>query len=545
MSNFRRRVTIRDIAEKAGVSEATVSLALSGKGRISDKTRQLVWDVARTLDYRPNAAARSLALKRHHEVGYVETGSGPIVLSEDWSFVDIDELLGLAEAELAQRKHEGYKIDTIEVRASQVMEQPTIDSLKELMLEMEALEIDPDFPYEEPNEFDAIRARSNIPKRKVPYAFNVNDFANCISGGWLGRTIGCVLGKPLENGLTKDQIVEYLTMANSFPLDNYVPEIIPVNDQCRLNPFRGNSTLGRVNGAPPDDDLDYTILNLHVLEEYGVGVTTEQIATEWLNHLPFFNTYTAERVAYANLVRGLRPPHTAHFRNPWREQIGAQIRGECFGWACPGAPELATDLAFRDARLTHTRNGIYGEMFVSAIIAMAPIEKNPERLIRMALRYVPTQSRYAEAVQNVMEWANSHVSWEETFELIDATYGHYGPVHVLNNACVVTMALLYSEGDFDEGLRIAVTSGWDADCNAATVGAVLGTILGANAIPDKWVEPLRDTIFSNLAHFSKASISDCAQRTFGVAEKISFAFAQDREESPKHPSVIESATVGK
>ena len=540
MSNGSRRVTIRDIAEEAGVSEATVSLALSGKGRISDKTRRLVWDVARSLDYRPNAAARSLALKRHYEVGHVEAGSTPIMRPGDWEFVDIDELLGLVEAELAQRKYEGYKTAAVEVRASQVMEQPTIDALEALMMEMEALEIDLDFPYEEPSELNAIRARSNLPEEKVPYAFNVSDFACSILGGWLGRTIGCVLGKPLENGLTKAQIVEYLKMADSFPLNDYVPEIIPVSDECRLNPFRGNSTLGRVDGAPADDDLDYTILNLHILEEYGMGVTTEQIATEWLNHLPFFNTYTAERVAYTNLVKGLRPPHTAHFRNPWREQIGAQIRGDCLGWACPGDPELATELAFRDARLTHTRNGIYGEMYVSALTAMAPIEKNAERLIRTALRYVPAQSRFAEAVQNVMKWANSHGSWEETFELIDAAYGCYGPIHVLNNACVVTMALLYSEGNFDQGLRIAVTSGWDTDCNAATVGAALGTMLGADAIPYKWIEPLQDTIFSNLAHFSRVSISDLAQRTFRVAEKRFSALTQDREESARHPSVIEA-----
>ena len=44
-------ITIKEIAEKAGVSKATVSLALNNKGAVSEKTRELIWDIANSNGY--------------------------------------------------------------------------------------------------------------------------------------------------------------------------------------------------------------------------------------------------------------------------------------------------------------------------------------------------------------------------------------------------------------------------------------------------------------------------------------------------------------
>lgn len=66
------RVTIRDVAKKAGVSEATVSLVLNGhEGRVSQITRARVLDVVRELDYTPNSIARSLAERVTWTIGLV------------------------------------------------------------------------------------------------------------------------------------------------------------------------------------------------------------------------------------------------------------------------------------------------------------------------------------------------------------------------------------------------------------------------------------------------------------------------------------------
>jgi LacI family transcriptional regulator len=70
----RERVTIADVARKAGVSKVTVSYVMNGregKVRISDETRQRIWKAIRELGYRPNAVARALTQQRTHTIGVV------------------------------------------------------------------------------------------------------------------------------------------------------------------------------------------------------------------------------------------------------------------------------------------------------------------------------------------------------------------------------------------------------------------------------------------------------------------------------------------
>jgi len=63
--------TIYDVARAAGVTAATVSVALSGRGVVNPKTRDRILQCARELDYRPNLVARSLTTRRTHTIGLV------------------------------------------------------------------------------------------------------------------------------------------------------------------------------------------------------------------------------------------------------------------------------------------------------------------------------------------------------------------------------------------------------------------------------------------------------------------------------------------
>ena len=65
----------------------------------------------------------------------------------------------------------------------------------------------------------------------------------------------------------------------------------------------------------------------------------------WLVDLPAGRTFTAERVAYRNLLDGISPPLTARIRNPFREWIGAQIRTDLYGWVNAGSPRRAAEWA--------------------------------------------------------------------------------------------------------------------------------------------------------------------------------------------------------
>jgi LacI family transcriptional regulator len=71
LSQHRRRhsVTIKDVAAKAGVSVATISRVLNGKGPVRPATNRLVLATAKALHYVPHAAARSLSTRTTHTIG--------------------------------------------------------------------------------------------------------------------------------------------------------------------------------------------------------------------------------------------------------------------------------------------------------------------------------------------------------------------------------------------------------------------------------------------------------------------------------------------
>ena len=86
----RSQVTIKDVASRAGVSYQTVSRVLNAKGEVSDETRARVQAAIDDLDYRPDAAARSLASRRTHVIG---------LLTADFSDYTHARIIEGAEAE--------------------------------------------------------------------------------------------------------------------------------------------------------------------------------------------------------------------------------------------------------------------------------------------------------------------------------------------------------------------------------------------------------------------------------------------------------------
>ena len=341
-----------------------------------------------------------------------------------------------------------------------------------------------------------------------------------IAGGWFGRAAGCLLGKPVEK-IPREGIRSILSSNGSWPLSYYitgkgVPEDLLV--RYPWNSHEGRESLREnILCMTEDDDMNYPMLNLAVLESAGPGFTTEQIARAWLTMLPILSTFTAERVAYMNCLDGLAPPETALLRNPYREWIGAQIRGDVFGWVSTGAPRRAATLAFRDAMLSHVRNGIYGEMFVAAMIAMAVVEEDPLEIVTSGLAFIPPDSRLAQAVRFALSLPGDEPTWEGAVNRLYERFGHYHWVHTVNNAALVVAALIYGGGDFERSVCNVVMGGWDTDSNGATVGSILGTMLGAKRLPARWIDPLGNRIRSSLRGFDNSAIELLAHRTLKVA----------------------------
>ena len=191
--------------------------------------------------------------------------------------------------------------------------------------------------------------------------------------------------------------------------------------------------------------MDYPIIGLKILETYGLNFSSENVGKIWLENLPFGLVYTAERSAYRNLVNSLMPPKTATFINPYREWIGAQIRSDIFGWISPGDPIKAVTLAYKDASLSHIKNGIYGELFVSALLSLSYLFDDPEQLIIESLNFIPQNSRLFEAINYVLKIYVDGENFDSCWKQIIQRYGSYNWVHTINNACFVVAALLYGE----------------------------------------------------------------------------------------------------
>ncbi|WP_338702054.1 ADP-ribosylglycohydrolase family protein [Streptomyces sp. Q6] len=344
--------------------------------------------------------------------------------------------------------------------------------------------------------------------------------ADRVLGGWLGRIAGNMLGKPVERGevWTRERIDRYLRQAEALPLTDYLPEPPSEEVELALRPEWRRCVRGRIHGSCRDDDVDYAVLGLHLLETHGFTFTTEQVGELWLLRLPYLQTFTAERAAYRNLANGLKPPLTATYDNPYQEWIGALIRADVFGWTCPGVPRRAASLARRDAVLTHTGNGVYGAMWAAALVSAAFTAPTPRAALDTALTVIPASSRLARVVRRTVSLHESRLTWEETLATIEEETGGLGWIHTVPNAAVITAGLLYGDGDFTRTVTLTVRGGLDTDSNGATAGSVAGVLCGAAELPPQWTEPLEDRVRSAVFGFDGVRISELAARTARLVE---------------------------
>ena len=421
----------------------------------------------------------------------------------------------LIKAELKQRTEEGCDTTEITERITIALQgKDNNDEIYQLYEELIALPIEKTFPYVEPSDLEGIQAQRPSGVRDLELDWNSERVYDQIYGAWLGRAAGCVLGKPVE-GWPKARIDKYLKDKNIDILDNYLPF-----DETVLPGVHKVSTRGNIKFMPRDDDMDYVIIGLLALEKRGIKTSARTIANTWVDRLPFHLVYTAEECAYRNFVNSIWPPLSGTHRNPFREWIGAQIRADIFGYVTPGLPEIAARLAFNDASISHDKNGIYGEMFVAAMLSAAFKLESVKEIINAGLAEIPENCRLAEAVKDTMHWCETLSTWELVWEKINESVGHYHGVHTINNAALVVMGLYFGEDNFEKGIVCTVRGGWDTDCTGATVGSILGLRLGAKDLPSKWISPLNDRLKSVVRDENDNKISELAKRTLSVAETI-------------------------
>jgi ADP-ribosylglycohydrolase len=339
-------------------------------------------------------------------------------------------------------------------------------------------------------------------------------------GAWTGRAAGCLLGKPVEK-IPREGIEEILRATGRWPLSGWFTAVGLPDEVAARWPWNRRSAPTsleeNIDGMPEDDDLNYPILALTLLETHGRDFGTDDVAQLWLDHLPAGRVFTAERAAYRNILDARPSPAT--YRNPFREWIGALIRADVFGWVSPGDVLSAARLAWTDARLSHTRNGVYGAMWAAALASAAMVCSTADEVLDAAAAVIPAGSSLASAVALGRSAARSG-DVRAGLDQLHAAYGDLHWVHVLNNAAVIAYALAKGGGEFGPSVSIAVTAGWDTDSAAATVGGVVGALRGVEGIGEYWTKPLDGRIATSLPG-GERQIADLATRTAALVEVTS------------------------
>ncbi|MEV6955070.1 ADP-ribosylglycohydrolase family protein [Streptomyces sp. NPDC051183] len=336
-----------------------------------------------------------------------------------------------------------------------------------------------------------------------------------LGAAWVGRAVGCLLGKPVEK-LPLHGIRALARATGNWPLNDWFtakgvpPGLLAAHPWNRRS--ARTSLAENIDGMPEDDDLNYPLLGLLLLQRHGKGFTTADVGRLWLDELPAGRTFTAERVAYRNLLQGLEPPATATRHNPFREWIGALIRADVHGWTNPGDPAAAAAQAYRDAVLTHTANGVYAALFVAAATAEAATGRaDVHTALRAGLAVVPPGSRLAGAVRFGIAAAEREADFDRVVDRLHARYGRHHWVHALPNTALIAAALTHADGDFGRSVCRAVSGGWDTDSNGATAGALAALVAGE--VPHRWSAPLKNRLATSVAGFDGIGFDTLAHLT--------------------------------
>ncbi|MBR1676902.1 MAG: ADP-ribosylglycohydrolase family protein [Clostridia bacterium] len=369
------------------------------------------------------------------------------------------------------------------------------------------------YRFVEPSDLDGImslRPQFDYGKKALP-----DDLKDRVSGAITGRACGCLLGKTVE-GIKYSELTHFLKKTGNYPMKRYIfrSDLTPGILSDYNFPFEKKVYADECDGMPVDDDINYVVIAHLTVERYGENFTPYDMSRSWLA-LQGKDAYcTAERLAFINFVNGYEPPYSAVYKNPFREWIGAQIRGDYFGYIHAGNPEAAARTAYNDACISHVKNGIYGEMFASAMIAYAAVEKDIKKIITGGLGQIPSTSRLYKAIFDVIDDYEKGVGAMDEIGKIHAEFddadGHDW-CHTISNAKIVATALLYGGGDFGKSVCLAVQTGFDTDCNGATVGSVLGMRNGLKSIGEEWTKPINGKLKTSIFGFEEVKIESLTE----------------------------------
>lgn len=346
------------------------------------------------------------------------------------------------------------------------------------------------------------------------------DYFERVYAGWLGKVIGIRLGAPIE-GWSYEKIKNVYGELDGYPVS--------------------------YKNFAADDDSNGPLFFIRALEDCRDirNFQASDVADALLNYAPFEHGFfwwggygvSTEHTAYLNLRNGIPAPRSGSVEQngaTMAEQIGGQIFIDPWGLVAPGNPELAAELAAKAASVTHGGNGVYGGVFIACCISLAFVERDIRRVVDKALSYIPADSEYARVVKAVVEFHDRQPGdWRACFQFLHDNFGYDkypGNCHIIPNAGVIVLALLYGGGEYSRTINICNMCGWDTDCNVGNAGCIMGVLCGLEGIDqEKYARPINDFLASS----SVVGSLNVTDLPFGACYFAKLAYRLAGEEPPE------------
>jgi hypothetical protein len=320
-----------------------------------------------------------------------------------------------------------------------------------------------------------------------------------IRGGLLGQILGDLNGLPHE--------MKYIAAPGN--ITAYTPSL--------------------PQGAWTDDDTDFEWVYIKVMQDEDcLLLPPERISRLWKERINK-RIWCSNQYARQLMDLGIDPPLTGMaVLNPWADfNISGQFLCETFGLIAPAMPRRAAEIG-----LNYTRVAIDGEpaqttQLFTSMIAMAFLKDDINSLLDNGLAALDPDSVIARIVTDVRDWHEQHPrDWRMTRRRLQEKYSKYNGEmrdrngYELNTGSIIG-ALLYGEGDFVRTLTTAFNFGWDADCNAATAGTIVGVAKGYRwMLAQGWpiVDRYKNTTRENMPN--DETVTSFAYRLTELAEKV-------------------------
>ena len=321
----------------------------------------------------------------------------------------------------------------------------------------------------------------------VTKTFTREQLQDKIKGGWAAQTFGCTYGGPTEFRYNGRMIPDSV-------------EIVWPDGYCKW--YYENE-----GGLYDDIYMDLTFVD--VFDKYGFDVPVDSLANAFA--YAGYKLWHANQAARYNILNGIPAPASGHWKNnPHADDIDFQIEADFAGLMAPGMVNSASEICDRVGHIMCYGDGWYGGVYVAALYASAFVYDDIHTVVTEALKVIPAGSNYYKCMQDVIAWCGENKDWKTTWQLVEDKWadeincpqGTKDPFNIdanLNSAYVV-MGLLYGNGDMDRTLEISTRCGADSDCNPATAGGILGTMLGYSNISEKWLKNIREVEDMNFDH---------------------------------------------